>query len=342
LLYILTGEDDFSVMRALDEIKKELGDPATLTMSTTTLIGKEVTPKELRIVCETMPFLSGQRLVIIEGLLSRFETQNRTRASRPAKNRRNTDDSEGFKLFASCFENLPGTTIAVLIDGPVKAANPLFKELSGKASVKTFPLIKGQQLAQWVQNRVTEEGSSISQKAANFLVKLIGSNLWNMASEINKLALFVKDRRIEENDVNTLVVFTQEASVFNLVDAILEFRSEDAGQLLQRMLGDGSAPVYLLTMLARQVQLIIRAKEMKNTRTPNTEIQSRLGLMNDFAFRKTIDQSGKYSLPRLKEIYHRLLETDISIKTGQFDAELALTILVAELSRLHDRVPQRV
>jgi DNA polymerase III subunit delta len=342
MLYILTGEDDFSVTRELDVIKKELGDPAALAMSTTTLSGKDVTPQELKTICETVPFLSANRLVIIEGLLARFEPQNRPRAVRQTRKNQAAEDSEKYKLFTACFEKLPGSTIAVLIETKIGASNPLYKELSGRAKVMTFPLLKGQQLNRWVQDRAAAEGSSISQKAAGLLTRLIGSNLWNMAGELTKLAIFAGDRRIEEEDVKTLVGFTQEVSVFNLIDAILEFRAEEAEQLLQRMLQDGSAPVYLLTMLARQVQLNIRAKEMKISRVPGTEIQSKLGLTNDFAFRKTLDQSTKYSLTRLKEIYHRLLETDISIKTGRFDAELALTILVAELSGPGNRIVQKV
>jgi hypothetical protein len=36
-------------------------------------------------------------------------------------------------------------------------------------------------------------------------------------------------------------------------------------------------------------------------------------------------------MARLREVYHELLEADLSIKTGRFDGELALNILIAEL-----------
>ncbi|MFC1942384.1 hypothetical protein ACFLWU_04110, partial [Chloroflexota bacterium] len=45
------------------------------------------------------------------------------------------------------------------------------------------------------------------------------------------------------------------------------------------------------------------------------------------------DQANKYSLARLKEVYHRLLEADLSIKTGKYDGELALNILIAEVGQ---------
>ena len=330
-MYILTGEDDFSLTRALDEIKKEIGDPAALAMSITTLEGQQVTPEQLRTVCETVPFLSGKRLVIVEGLLARFEPRIRPR--RQVRSRQVNNDADKHKPFSACLEKLPESTIAVLIDGKIGGGNPLFKELNGRATVRNFPLIKGPKLSQWAQSRVAAEGGSISPKALTLLTRLVGSNLWIMASEIDKLILFAKNRRIEEEDVKTIVGYTQEVTVFTMIDAILGSKAEPAAQSLQRLLQDGAAPTYLLTMLARQVQMIVRARELKSKRTSNTEIQSKLGITQEFVLRKTLEQAGRYSLPRLREVYHHLLETDLSIKTGQYDAELALTILVAELSR---------
>jgi DNA polymerase III delta subunit len=36
-------------------------------------------------------------------------------------------------------------------------------------------------------------------------------------------------------------------------------------------------------------------------------------------------------MPRIKQVYQQLLDTDIAIKTGKYTEELALNILVAEL-----------
>ena len=330
MLYILTGEDDFTLTRAFDEIKKEIGDPSGLAMSTTTLEGKDVTPEQLRTVVQTVPFMSGKRLVIIEGLIARFEPSNRPR--RQGRTRQTPEQVDRHKPFSASLDKLPESTIAVLVAGKISGTNPLFKDLSGRMKIKTFPLIKGAALSQWVQSKVTAEGGSIAPKALTLLTKLVGSDLWAMASEIDKLILFAKGRKIEEEDVKTVVGYAQETTVFVMVDAILDSRAELAEQSLQKLLASGSAPPQLLTMLARQVQMIVRARELKGQRTPNNEIQSKLGLA-DFPFRKTLEQATRFSLPRLREVYHHILETDLSIKTGRYDAELALTILVAELGQ---------
>ncbi|MFC1931726.1 DNA polymerase III subunit delta [Chloroflexota bacterium] len=238
---------------------------------------------------------------------------------------------EGYKSLAEYLDKIPGSTVLVLVDGKVRSNNSLFRELSSKAKTMPFPLLRNDRLRQWIQKRVKEKGGSISSQAADLLVRFVGGNLWLMANEIDKLVMFASGRLIEEQDVRRLVSYAQEASVFTMVDAILEFKAGLAEQLLQQLLQQGAAPAYLLVMLARQVRMIVQVKELRSRKKSAVEIQDRLGLASEFALRKTLEQAGRYSLARLKEVYHKLLEADLSIKTGRYDAELALSILIAEL-----------
>jgi DNA polymerase-3 subunit delta len=327
LLYILQGEDDFSLARALDEIKKGLGDSSLLSTNTTLLDGKQLTPDQLRMVVETVPFLAEKRLVIVQGLLGRFESAKPRRGKKSlSSNGRDNDVSS----FAAAMANLPESTVLVLTDGRIKSANPLFKQLSG-AKVMAFPLLKGDILRQWINKEATAQGAAISPQAVDLLARLVGGNLWIMSSEINKLALFASGRRVEEEDIKAVVSSAQEANVFAMVDAILDFKVGVAENLLEQLLQQGASPAYLLVMLSRQVRLVVRAKELRRQRRPETEIQSRLGLKSEYPLRKTLEQAQRYPLERLKLVYKRLLQADLSIKTGRYDGGLALNLLIADL-----------
>ena len=78
MLYILRGQDSFSLHQSLEEIKRGIGDQALLATNTTTLDGHELTLDQLKTVCGTAPFLSEKRLVVVEGLLERFEPQGKS------------------------------------------------------------------------------------------------------------------------------------------------------------------------------------------------------------------------------------------------------------------------
>ena len=330
MLHVLIGEDDYSIRKALGEIKKTIGDATALMTNTTLLDGRQVTKEMLANACETVPFLADKRLIIVEGLLERFEATGRGGRKKAP---RQSGGPEEHKLFAEVMKKLPPFTELVVIGGIVSPRNPLLGELLTFTKTESFPMLKGPALTRWVEKRVGESGGTIAPAAIALLVKFVGNDLWTMAGEVDKLVQYVAGRRIDEVDVKTIVSSAQEASVFNMVDAILEFRAGAAQELLQQLFRQGNAPAQLLTMLARQLRIIFQVKEMRSRGKSRTEIQSKLGLNSDFLLRKAWEQSDKYSLVRLKELFHKLLEADLAIKTGQMEGEIALDILIAELGQ---------
>jgi DNA polymerase-3 subunit delta len=334
LIYVLAGPDDYSVSQALETIKREIGDADVLSMSTTVLEGQNCSFSELKVTCETIPFMSPKRLVIVNGLIGRFESQGKSRRSKSTTGRTKKsavqDEVTAFTDFLTA--GVPDSTILVLVEGIISGENPLFKAVSKKAVVKNFPLPKDADLQEWIKKKVAEEHGTIVPKAVSLLARIVGSDMWAMANEVNKLLLYSDGRTITEEDVALIVASSQHTSVFDLVDSILEFRGEQAQKILQDQFFAGVAPVYLLFMLSRQVQLIVRASEMKKNRVNNRDIQMKLGMRSEWVLRKTLDQAERYSLQRLRDVYQKILQTDIAIKTGRFAPELALNILVAELS----------
>ena len=340
MLYIFSGQDDYSIRQALAQLKEENGDAFGLDDSTTVMDGQKLTTAELVAVSHALPFLSGKRLVIVNGLLSRFNPQRRARRNGNA--RRKEEKNDQHLEFVECLSNVPDSTVLVLIDTEIINGNPLFKELSSKATVKTFAPMKEPQLREWIEKRVAAQNGHISSRTANLLARMVGSDLWVMANEVDKLVLFTLGRDIEEKDIQALVSYSQQGNVFNLVDAIMAQNAQQAERLLQHLLDGGAAPTYLLAMITRQFRLILRARELREQRLKNTEIQSRLGLSSDWLVRKVLEQSTRFTTPRLKDIYHHLLDTDVATKTGGMEPELALTVLVAELcQKPHAKIHMR-
>jgi len=328
MLYILGGPDDFSVSRELERLKQTAGDPAMLATNTSIFEGGQINLNGLKVACETVPFLAEKRLVIVYGLLDKFAV--RTGAGRAA-GKKPEPQSATYEQYADILNHTPDTTLLALIEDEIKENNPLYKLIKNSAVVKEFPALKGLELQQWINQRVVDAGGSISPNAVRLLARLVGSNLWAISGEIQKLVLYADGRRIEEADVNTLVSYVQQVNVFAMVDAIVEFNLPKAVALTQQLLGDGESPIGLLSMLNRQMRLIVRTRELKSQKIPEAEMKSRLGLSNDFIFRKVLEQAQRYTLPRLRQVYEKLLETDIALKTSRYEGDLALDILVTEL-----------
>jgi DNA polymerase-3 subunit delta len=324
LLYILFGADDFSLQERLAELKRGWGDAESLAINTTVFNAPQLTLNQLKSACDSVPFLGQHRLVIVEGLLSRFEPKGR----RPTKP---VSENE-WQTLSDYIPHMPSTTILVLVDGKLASNNPLLKRLASKGVVQGFPLLSRTNLLRWIQSRVAKQGGSISPQATRLLAELAGENLWALVNEIEKLQLYVSGSRIEESDVQQITSYAREANVFAMVDAVVERRSAAAVPLLHQLLAEGMAPPYLLAMITRQLRLMVQTKVLGTQRLSAMEMQSRLGLSPNYPIDRLLKQTAGYPMERLVGIYQKLLETDIAIKTGKWKDELALDLLVAELS----------
>jgi DNA polymerase-3 subunit delta len=331
MFYILYGQDDFSLNQAVEKIKADLGDREMVATNTTSLEGQHLTLSELRNKCDAAPFLSSHRLVIVGGLLGRFEVKQARPRSGKGESRNGLGEWEGL---ASYIEHIPETTVLVLVDEEVKGHNPLLKKLSSLAEVRIFPFMRGRDLKAWIQQRVREEGGDITPQAVNLLAELIGGDLWAMNGEIQKLLLYSQERPISEDDVRKLVSYVQEANIFALVDAVAEGRTELAQRILHRLYDDGVAPTYILVMITRQFRLIAQAKDLERGLS-RLQIQDRLGLKQSYVVDKTLSQARLYDFEGVKRAYDKLLETDLAIKTGKYSDKLALELLVTGLACLN-------
>jgi DNA polymerase-3 subunit delta len=331
MLYILHGQDSFSLEQAVRKIKADLGDRETVAANTTDLDGKRLTLGELRSKCDTVPFLCSHRLVMVGGLLGRFEAKQAKSRSGKGKSGNGLGEWEELDSYV---RQMPETTVLVLIDGEVKGTNPLFKKISSLAEVRTFPLLRGKDLRAWIRQRVKVDGGAITTEAVNLLAELIGGDLWAMESEIQKLLIHNQDRPISEDDVRQLVSCIEEANIFALVDAVAEGRTELAQRLLHRLYDEGVPATYVLTMITRQFRLIAQARDLGKGLS-RLQIQDGLGLKSSYALEKTLSQARLYDFERVKRAYGKLLETDLAIKTGQYNDKLALELLVTDLACLN-------
>jgi len=321
VFYILYGPDDFSRRQALEKIKDNLGDPQMLSINTAILEAQKLTLNQLRDNCSAVPFIFPHRLVVVENLLQKFEPKR-------GKPRAKMREWQGLP---ACLEQIPQTTILVFVDGKLNSNNPLLKKLSPLAKAMHFSSLQGDSLKSWIKQRVISEGGNIAPQAVALLAELVGGDLWVMSNEILKLVLYANGRSVNEADVRKLVGYAQETSIFALVDVILEGRTARAQSDLHRIYQEGAAPAYILSMLTRQFRLVALAKEL-GPKLSRQKLQAELGLKASYALNKTLRQARLYDLARIKQIYDKLVEVDIAIKTGRHDGRLALELLIAQLS----------
>ena len=127
-----------------------------------------------------------------------------------------------------------------------------------------------------------------------------------------------------------MVSQVREASIFAAVDAMIDGRPSVALRLLHQLRGDGREAPYIIAMVERQLRLLALARDSIDKGVPRNEIGGRLGTSSDFVIRKTLEQARRHSWRNIIGRYNQLLETDLAIKQGRLEPDLALELLVGE------------
>ena len=322
--YVFHGQDEFTRSERLADFKRRLGPHDTIDLNTSYLDGKRVKLDELRYACDAIPFLADKRLVIVQGLLTRLTARGGRELAQAQK--------QYLGALADYLVGLPETTRLVFVeDSSLPAKHPILQlaQQEERGYAKQFAPPEDRVLPQWVVERTRKYGGEIDPRAAHQLAAVVGGKLRLLDQEIIKLVTYTNaERPILPADVDAVVPYAQTAVIFDMVDAFGRRDGRTASQTLHRLLDAGEHPMGLLAMIVRQFRLLIQVKELRAQGASAQDVAQALKL-HRFPAGKLYDQATHFTAEQLETVYRHLLDTDVAIKTGQIEVEIALDLLVA-------------
>ncbi len=343
MFYLLHGDDEFTSREQLKKLRQQ----GNYDYNQDTYSGAEVPLATIISTCSTLPFLTEQRLVVVEGLPKKRKGEKAEESAAEAapsatdakggkakKGKKSSKNSSatraGFeKELAEFIPTMPPETVlVVLLDEPVDAKNVLYKtaEQHGKVIQSTLP--KGAAVESWITKRAKSIGVSITPEAAAMLSNFIGNQLRLLANELNKLATYVgPGATITADDVRQLSAQVQEARIFDLTDALAGRNRKQALDILHDLLSDGEPPLKLISLITSQVRSLLLVKELSQKGMRGPQIATTIGVA-PFVAEKSLRQVAKFTPAQLENTYRQLLETDAALKRSRIAPEMALDLLV--------------
>jgi DNA polymerase-3 subunit delta len=324
---ILHGNDEFAISAHIDKICAGLGDPSTADMNIARIDGRLGLDFEaLNTAVNSAPFLAPRRVMVLVHPASAFPTPEARK-----------------KLFELLEKASPTSTI-VLVEyeelkrdskGDHKKDHWLLKwadSSSGGATLHVYNMPKRWEMPHWIESEARKLGGRIDPDAAARLSEMVGQDTRIAAQELTKLLTYVNfERAIRLLDVERVSIFSAQTSIFELVDALGQKEGKKAQGVLHHLL-EAEEAIEFWGMVIRQFRLLLLAREMLDERAPIPQIQKTLGL-HEYVAQKVCSQAGRFSMPALESIYHKLLEIDERAKTSQVPLDLALDTLIVELTQ---------
>jgi DNA polymerase-3 subunit delta len=343
ITYVFYGQDEPGLTEKLAEFIAANSDPATADLNTLRLDGSGASLGEIENAARALPFLAETRLVLVDNLTASASGRAVIEQLGPA------------------IQTLPDSTRLVFVEtgladddhspsgdsagkrgaGRTAALKKLINlvESDPRGKIQAFASPSRDKLPDWLKARAKRYHAALDAGAARSLAERIGGDLVLADSELAKLATYAGSRRpITAEDVALLTPYSAEANIFKMVDALGERKAQIALRLLGQLLDNGEEPLRVFGMIIRQYRLLIQMREQLDAGLTVNAAGQALGL-RDFVTRSLGEQARSYRIEHLERIFDILLETDVAIKTGDFEktqnvkpAELALETLVVRLA----------
>jgi DNA polymerase-3 subunit delta len=203
------------------------------------------------------------------------------------------------------------------------AKSPVWSRLQQEDAALGFFHLKEGELQQWLTREAQAHGKTLTLAGAQRLVDMVGDNLADLASELEKLTLFAgAEKTLTPNLVSQLASHSRTYNIFALVDALGEAGAQKRLSALAHLLDLGEPPIRILVMLARQLRLLLRFKDSPPG-TPPEALARSLEIppwkIKDFA-----KQAARFTAPALQAHLRRLHQTDQQLKTSAGNPRLWL------------------
>jgi len=323
-VYLLTGSDRPKIEVALQRLRRHFL-PESIELTT----AQELPGTGVAAICNAGSLFGDARLVVVEHVDGVRSTDGRL-----ARGWKVTDTKAVEEYLAS---PAPSTTLALVAEELKKDA-ALYKACGKTGTVLDFAVAK-KSLVSWVSQQFAARGARVEPEASAALVQLVGEDLQQLASEVDKLATWAGGEPIGEREVEALVPALAETSDYKLVDvwsqqdtAALLVLSEEIFDRDPKASREVSA--RLSARFGGQVLAVARAKRLKEAGVSVAAAQKPLGLRYDWQARRAYAQAEAFSQTELDDAVVRLAELDLALKgKSRIPPDLELQRALVDLGR---------
>jgi DNA polymerase III subunit delta len=312
--YLLTGSDRPKIDRALRRLRDRFGEDSVERLS-----AQEASGEDAVAACNAMGlFAAGGRLVLVDAV-ERWKAAD-------------------VKAVAEYLAVPAPDTVLALVGNDLRKDSPLAKACAKAGDVLVFEVSR-RELPRWVAEQFGRHGVTVSPTACRALVELAGDSPYELAGEIEKLAVWAAGEEVGEDEIELLVAARADVPPFALTDAW--GRREVSGVLAacERILEQSTRSGEIHMLLGRLVAHVRRVQtcqrlDAEGVRSRDAAAELK---MHPFAVEKAFGQARNFSVEELREVIVRLSDLDLAVKGGsRLPPELELERTLVAITRPAD------
>jgi DNA polymerase-3 subunit delta len=318
--YFIWGEDDYQKDDAIRQLIEAALDPGARDFNLDTRRSGEIDAETLGVLLSTPPMMAERRVIVLRdvGALK--------------KDARKVLDQ---------YLKSSAPDLLLLMTGA--AGSKADTALSASSTSLQFDPLSGDRVPRWITHRVTSElGLTIAEPAIELLQAAVGSDLHQLAGELDKLASYIEghSQEIGEEAVAAVVGVRRGETQADLLDAVADRNAPRALGLISHVLAQAKTTgVSIVMALATQMLAISWGRSRLDEGLPRARLAQEyfdlLKATGAFTGRpwgsaaavwaRAADRWSRESLDRALD---SLLEADVALKESRVSSEEQLLATV--------------
>ncbi len=247
----------------------------------------------------------------------------------------NPAEYSGKLALEEILKNHADLLVIVVDSGKPTKKHTLVKHLLKNAETFEGQKMKYGQVRSWIRNRFGKYNGRATADQIEQIAIITDGDLGQAHKMIEKLSIYYlgKDGWLADKEVfENLIGHDVAGTIFTLIEAIAGGQTKKALSLLHKITTGGESELYILSMITYQFRKLILTRALLDEGANRQKIAREAGIPF-FNLDSTIATANKYNMPKLKKIYGKLLDAEISIKTGRIDPATLLDLLVLALAK---------
>lgn len=292
----LYGEEQFLVERAVHMLLERAVDPALKDFNLNVYFGNESKGVDIVDAAQTLPMFSERRAVLVK--------------------RSEQLKAEALEVMLPYIKNPSPSTCLLLTGTKIDQRKKFFQEFKKCGVLVEYKRFYDNKLPGFIQTESVSQGKPIETAAAELLSVLIGNNLQELSSQIEKLVVYAGAKpRITVDDVRTMASSSKAFTAFELAKYLGLRDLPNSIKSLDALFLNGEEAPMIIGALISHFRKLWRVRELIDKKMPQADIGRELSI-NAFFLGDTVAQARNFSRRELQRIFEEFYRCDVASKTG--------------------------
>ena len=305
-VYLIEGEDAYLREVAVKTLQEKCLTSPELNLSIFEGSFVKSNPEEMVSALMQYPFMSEKRVVLV---------RDYNPSATDLKN----------KAISGYFENPVETSLLIIVNNapcePLKKFNCVTVVDCGKATLAT--------VVRYVQITLKKNNLIITTKNAEMLAEYCKLEMTKISGEVEKLIAYCYgNAEVTAEDIEQLVIKENDYQIYELTEQVARKNNSKAYAILADMLSKSNDHQRIFSALYYHFRKLFYCS-VSNKST--AVLAKELGVRNEYALKKLIEQSKRFTPKKLKQTVDMFVKYDADFKSGKISIQNALNLAMGKI-----------